>query len=138
MEVNLTRWYGTDWFFVFIEDASPEKPIVGFGGLARTDELVKQHDTESMADTGLALCPSVWRKGYGSEIVLALREFGWNTLGLDLVTLTTEVENAAVIGMMRKLGSGEVAPISLLMTGGSISSGCFQIQSWRRPKMLQT
>jgi RimJ/RimL family protein N-acetyltransferase len=58
------------------------------------------------AEVGLfyAVSPAHRRKGYAAEAALALVDYGFETLQLRRIVATTEYENAASIGVMRKLG----------------------------------
>lgn len=58
------------------------------------------------AEFGLfyAISPAHQRQGYGSEAAQALVDYAFQRLGLKRVVATTDYDNVASIGVMRKLG----------------------------------
>jgi [ribosomal protein S5]-alanine N-acetyltransferase len=81
----------------FVTYLMPFSQIPGFGDGVR--DL-------ATAEFGLyyALSPSVHRQGYATEAAQALIDYGFSEFKLRHVVATTSYDNAASIGVMRKLG----------------------------------
>ena len=79
----------------------PFEQLPGFGGNHRTQ-------TEGLYSTefGLfyAISPAHQRQGYATEAAQALIDYAFNELKLRRVIATTTYDNAASMGVMRKLG----------------------------------
>ncbi len=53
---------------------------------------------------GYRLKKQYWGQGYGTEIAKGLVEYGFNRLGLDRITATTNLDNQASIRVLEKAG----------------------------------
>lgn len=51
-----------------------------------------------------ALDPSVWGRGLGTELVVALTAYGHETLGLDELHATVDPANSASLALLERLG----------------------------------
>ncbi|KAF5392832.1 hypothetical protein D9757_000990 [Collybiopsis confluens] len=56
------------------------------------------------AKLGLALVPGVWERGYGTEVVKFMVDYGFRELGLHRVTLNVFGSNTRAIGLYQKIG----------------------------------
>ena len=87
-----TLGYGT---FAVIEKGSER--FIGWCGLVHTDQTP---DVEIV----YAFAKDCWGKGYASELVPALMEYGFRTLKLSRIVATIAPENQASIHVVTKLG----------------------------------
>lgn len=58
-------------------------------------------------EIGFILHPDLWRQGYGSEILGALIQHGFEVLGFDEIVADVDPRNTASIGLLTKLGFEE-------------------------------
>ncbi len=65
------------------------------------------------ATLGYRLRRSVWRQGYGSEGASALINYGFRTLGLDLIVATTMAVNLGSCRVMENAGLAYVGTVHL-------------------------
>ena len=63
--------------------------------------------TGSAAELGIAVTASMQEKGYGTEAVKAITDYGMKTLGLNRVCLRTNLDNVRAIHVYEKCGFRE-------------------------------
>ena len=68
-------------------------------------ELMDMHDAE--AELGIAITGKMQDKGYGTEAIKALTEYGFDQLGLKRIFLRTNPRNARAIRVYEKCGFKE-------------------------------
>jgi len=71
--------------------------LIGHGGLNHVPEF---GETEVL----WALHPDAWGKGYATEVARAALDYGFETLGLDLIFAITLVDNHASQAVMKRIG----------------------------------
>ena len=71
--------------------------LIGHGGLNYVPEF---GETEVL----WALHPDAWGKGYATEVARAALDYGFETLGLDLIFAITLVDNHASQAVMKRIG----------------------------------
>jgi len=62
------------------------------------------NETKDKGEIGYELLPEYWGKGYISEVVAKLVDFGFNTLKLASITAVTHPENIASVKLLLKNG----------------------------------
>jgi ribosomal-protein-alanine N-acetyltransferase len=77
--------------------------------LKATGELLgwcglKYHEEEGYVDLGYRLFKKFWNFGYATEASRVCLDYGFNELGLERVVARADMENAASIRVMQKLG----------------------------------
>ena len=72
--------------------------MIGNAGLWR---MIPEH---YRAEIGYMLLPQYWGKGYMFEALEAIINYGFNTLGLHSIEANVNPQNAASIGLLKKLG----------------------------------
>ena len=85
---------GVNWV---LEEKS-SKRFIGYFGFWR---LMKDH---CRAEIGYVLSPDFWRKGYMSETMNTLADFGFNKLGLHSIEANVNPKNKSSIKLLEKSG----------------------------------
>jgi ribosomal-protein-alanine N-acetyltransferase len=81
-----------------VEKRSAE--AIGYCGLFHYPDVCGQPETE----IGYRLARTYWGKGYATEAVIAVRDYGFNTLGLPRLIAIIDPQNIASIRVARKAG----------------------------------
>jgi len=92
--LKLYEKYGYGPYRVVLRDGGA---AIGICGIFRRDGLAD-------ADIGFAILPQYCGRGYAFEAAQAVVEFARNDLGLTTLTAIVSPENAASVGLIRKLG----------------------------------
>jgi RimJ/RimL family protein N-acetyltransferase len=94
-----------------------ERPSGKFVGLIA---LNLGKDIYRNAEVWYKLHPSFWNRGYGTEALRAVLDFGFHTLGLHRIEAGCAVENGASIRLLEKVGmqrEGQKRKVLPLKTG---------------------
>lgn len=83
--------------------------LLGMGGLTPWN-----FDGESMVDITYRLRTRAWGQGYGTELALALRDFGFEVSALAEITATITPDNLASLRIAEKIGMRFARRITLL------------------------
>ena len=75
-----------------------DEKFIGFGGFFEVDKEANK------AEIGYGFLPGNWGKGYGTEVVKILTEFGLKELKLHKIYANVDPENAASIKLLVKFG----------------------------------
>ena len=86
-------------------------------------------DDAAKAEIGYWLSPSHWRKGYGSEMLFAAIENGFNILEFKTLFATVALDNEASQKMLEKHGFENIAQINLPDSNGERASYYYEIRS---------
>jgi RimJ/RimL family protein N-acetyltransferase len=65
--------------------------------------LIKRETLEA-ADIGFAFLPDFRAQGYGFESAQAVRDYGWDVLGLKKILAITDPENLSSMRLLEKIG----------------------------------
>ena len=90
-DVEWKRWFVGPYLL-----ESRDGALIGSTGLSL--------ETPYRASTGYVLARDAWGQGYATEAAQALIDFAFQQLRVKRLIATTEYDNAASIGVMRKLG----------------------------------
>lgn len=88
-------------FTVFLRE---NNCFAGFGFLVDV-ELNPEHNK---IEVGYRFHPSLWGKGYASEVTNTLLEYAFNSLELEVVYGTTHIEHVVSQAVLKKVGMKEV------------------------------
>lgn len=77
-----------------------QREVIGYCGLFHFPDL----DGQAEIEIGYRLARSVWGQGYATEAVIAVREYGFNILGLKRLVALIDPQNAASIRVAEKAG----------------------------------
>jgi len=75
-----------------------EEKFIGFGGFFEVDKVANK------AELGYGLLPGNWGKGYGTEVVKLLTEFGLQDLQLHKIYANVDPENKASVKLLENIG----------------------------------
>lgn len=75
-----------------------EEEFIGFGGFFEVDKEANK------AEIGYGFLPGNWGKGYGTETVEILTEFGLKELKLHKIYANVDPENKASVKLLEKFG----------------------------------
>ncbi|KAI0452614.1 acetyltransferase [Xylaria acuta] len=81
--------------------------FIGYGGFNRFDLIdgpVENATPRYLADIGIMIAKSHWRKGYGTEALSALTEYAFAELGIVRVRIETDLTNEPWRRLMHTLG----------------------------------
>lgn len=95
---NYDRYIKRGIGLYIVEDAVTNLKV-GRAGL-----FAKEEGSDLVWEIGLALHPSYWRKGYGKEIAICLRDWALENLDTKFVVFVVQLENLPSIELARKLG----------------------------------
>lgn len=73
-----------------------------FGSIGLVTDAMRDNDKTRMI--GYSIAEKYWRKGYTSEAVQALVQYGFEKLGLDLISATCYPYNEGSRGVLKKCG----------------------------------
>ena len=89
--------------FAAIEKSSGS--FIGWSGLKlNTDEKDELNGKRNFYDIGYRFIPRYWGKGYATESSLAIIDFGFNKLKLEVIYGAAETENIASNKVLQKIG----------------------------------
>jgi len=71
--------------------------LLGFAGLHHIAGMTE-------VNVGYALLPAVWRRGLGTELCIALLEYGFTVLGLPEIVAVVDARNAASVALAGRSG----------------------------------
>lgn len=81
-----------------------DKKFIGWSGL----KLIKEINShQNIHDLGYRFTPDFWGKGYATETSVAVLNYGFNKMKLDLIFAYADIENDASNHILRKLGFEE-------------------------------
>ena len=110
-------------------ERSSHRPM-GYCGLFYFADIAGQPEVE----IGYRLAKRYWRQGYATEAALAVRDYGFNVLGLPRLVAMIDPANLASIGVAKKLDmryekdvmfEGYTRPDHLYVTASStVEKGC--------------
>lgn len=117
LDPEVARWTGDPPFesvevaTQFLKDYSDYKKN-GYGRwtcvLKSTEEVIGwcglKMEEDGMVDVGYRFHKRFWGNGYGTESALASLEYGFITLGIDLIVGRASVSNPASIRIFEKIG----------------------------------
>ena len=66
--------------------------------------LLKHLEDSGMIEIGYRFHKKFWGKGYATEISAAVRDYGFNTLGLDKIVGVTHLKNEGSKNVLQKIG----------------------------------
>jgi [ribosomal protein S5]-alanine N-acetyltransferase len=117
---NVTRYYGqetlenieqADALVEFFSNSFKEKRGIRWGiemkgtqGIIGTIGLNAWSPKHKRAEIGYEIHPDHWRKGYTSEAVLEVIQYGFNELGLTRIGAVVFIDNIASINLLMKAG----------------------------------
>lgn len=93
-----------------------EKETGAFVGYAGYEPYVKGEEAVSF---GYLIHPAFRRQGYAEEVCRALLRYGADELGFRRIRAVTHADNAASVGLLRKLGFVRTQGIEKTEAGGS-------------------
>jgi RimJ/RimL family protein N-acetyltransferase len=93
---------------LYIAEEAVTSLKVGRAGL-----FAKEEGSALVWEIGLALHPAYWRKGYGKEIAICLRDWALKNLDTKFVVFVVQLENLASIELARKLGMKRWKDVSI-------------------------
>ncbi|HEY3474474.1 MAG TPA: GNAT family N-acetyltransferase [Anaerolineales bacterium] len=96
----LERYYQTWGFGPYAVVEKPGRSVIGYCGLFFFADLDGQPEVE----IGYRLARSVWGQGYATEAASAVRDFAFDTLGIERLIAMIDPSNAASIRVAEKLG----------------------------------
>jgi len=89
--------------FAAIEKSSGD--FIGWSGLKlNTDEKDELNGKTNFYDVGYRFIPRYWGKGYATESSLAILDFGFNELKLEVIYGAAEIDNIASNIILKKIG----------------------------------
>ncbi|NOY47017.1 MAG: GNAT family N-acetyltransferase [Chlorobi bacterium] len=89
--------------FATVEKSSRE--FIGWSGLKfNTGEKEILNDKKDFYDIGYRFMPRYWGKGYATESSLAILDYGFKELNLELIVGAAEIENVASNKILQKIG----------------------------------
>ncbi len=89
--------------FAAIEKSSGD--FIGWSGLKlNTDEKEELNGKRDFYDIGYRFIPLFWGKGYATESSLAILDYGFKELNLELIVGAAEIENIASNKILQKIG----------------------------------
>jgi RimJ/RimL family protein N-acetyltransferase len=89
-------------FTFWVVERRRDKDFLGFVGLIRIEE--EDCPFAGAVEIGWRLRQNAWRRGYGFEAASAVLDYAFEKLELTDIVSRTAKDNAASIGLMRKLG----------------------------------
>ena len=79
--------------------------FIGWSGLKlNVDEKDELNGRRYFYDIGYRLMPRFWGKGYATESALAILDFGFNELELEIIYGAAEIDNIASNIVLQKIG----------------------------------
>lgn len=96
LEHDYPTWGFGPW--AVVEKAS--RDVIGYCGLFHFPDVGGQPEVE----IGYRLARAFWGRGYATEAVLTVRDYGFNTLGLPRLIAMIDPQNAASIRVAEKAG----------------------------------
>ena len=89
--------------FAAIEKKSGD--FIGWSGLKfNTGEKEMLNEKKDFYDIGYRFIPRYWGKGYATESSLAILDYGFKELNLELIVGAAEIENEASNKILQKIG----------------------------------
>jgi len=77
-----------------------EQKVIGYCGLSFFSDICGQKEVE----VGYRLARSEWGFGFASEAALAVRDYGFQTVGLNRLIALVDPNNLASVNVARKIG----------------------------------
>jgi ribosomal-protein-alanine N-acetyltransferase len=93
LENGIGRW-------AVIEKSTQD--FMGWSGLKLMKET--RNNITNYYDLGYRLMPQYWEKGYATESAIAARDYGFDTMKLDIINGTAECTNTASRHVLEKAG----------------------------------
>ncbi|MDT0557973.1 GNAT family N-acetyltransferase [Ichthyenterobacterium sp. W332] len=78
--------------------------FIGWSGLRFYNKKHQYNGNYNFFDVGYRLLPEFWGKGYATESAKASLDYGFNTIGLNVIYGITEKENEASHKVLLKIG----------------------------------
>lgn len=75
--------------------------LIGWSGLKLIKEI---NNHQNIHDLGYRFTPEYWGKGYATETSVAVLNYGFNEMKLDIIYAYTDVENTVSNHVLEKLG----------------------------------
>lgn len=96
----LERYYQTWGFGPYAVVKKDSHDVIGYCGLFYFPDINGQPEVE----IGYRLARAAWERGYATEAVSAVRDFAFNTLGLNRLIAIIDPANTASIRVAQKIG----------------------------------
>jgi RimJ/RimL family protein N-acetyltransferase len=96
----LQRYYQTWGFGPYAVVEKDSREVIGYCGLFYFPDINGQPEVE----IGYRLARRAWGKGYATEAVSAVRDFGFNVLGIKRLIAIIDPANTASIHVAQKVG----------------------------------